>query len=266
MIESTIIESNNNVERIVELLFRRGFLIDKTDYGYMLSDNSAKEDNEYLNSVLHDYQLGYLNSDGIIVINNPQNADCLFELFYPKKDGIGIEELDVPNGWPQFKSRAHGIKVPTQSLEANIALYIKAISAAGFMTNACCDGNHSNKKRLYIKFQSPFDLWHEFLWKEYLGKPFKLSWISDKDHLASIYFSEWPKTECYDLLFKAGSYIYKNRQLLRFVRLSASSFLSTHKDIRGKNRTKADEIENFSIFLERVRPLLADSSFGKDIV
>lgn len=254
-------------EEAIQLLFRRGFLIDKTDCGYVLSDNSANGDREYLNSILCKYNVGHLDDHQIIVIDKPQNVDGLYDLFKPVDQGIGIEECDISNGWPQFRNRAHGIKVPVQWLEANVALYVKALSAAGFMTDACCDGNHHNNMgKLYVRFRTPFDLWHEFLWNEYLGKFFELKWVSETYHLESVYFRDYPKNVCYDILFKAGAYIYENRQLLRTIRLSAASFLSTHKAIRGKNRTKADELENFNIFLERAKPLIAKSSFGKEIL
>ena len=59
-LKSIISSELNNTEKIIELLEYRGFLIDKKDEKYYLSDNAAFADIRFLDNILKKYNIGKL--------------------------------------------------------------------------------------------------------------------------------------------------------------------------------------------------------------
>ena len=58
----------------IDLLIRRGFLIDENEHGYYLSDNSHPSDKEYLEEILESYKIGHIDQNGIIIIEEDSSA------------------------------------------------------------------------------------------------------------------------------------------------------------------------------------------------
>ena len=133
------------MNRVINLLIRRGFLIDEKNGSYYLSDNSDKEDRKYLKYLLDKYSLGYINIGDQVIITNDRDdvINKLMEIFLPVKRGtVGTGTCCQGRSWTyHVAQRRHSDKLPVSWLEANIASYIKALSAIGIYTSGCCDGN-----------------------------------------------------------------------------------------------------------------------------
>ena len=86
----------------INLLTRRGFLIDSKNDRYYLSDNSDPSDREYLNQILHSSKIGYVDKDGYISITSNEDAAQaeLQKLFLPIKKGIvGVGSCCYTTSW-----------------------------------------------------------------------------------------------------------------------------------------------------------------------
>ena len=240
----------------IDLLTRRGFLIDKEDGCYYLSDNSHKEDVSYLRKILTDYKLGFVDSNDQIIIygDNAQTANKLKNLFLPVDRGtVGVGTCYQSRKWSyHVAKRLHSTKLPVIWLEANIAAYIKSLSAIGIYTSGCCDGNHPNCYKLSIDFDAPvYSEYHRCLWEHLLNTKFKLNWDND---YRSIYL-EGCRQEQYDELFRAARFIYHNRSAFIFLRFDAASWMTKNT----LKHMKDDDIKER--FLKAVINNLASGSF-----
>lgn len=210
---------------VIDLLSHRGFLIDYKDGNYYLSDNSASEDWECLNSILRSSKIGYADKDGLISIT--ANEDTiqveLNNLFLPIERGkVGVGSCCVSKSWLyHVAKRKHADKIPVSWLEANIAAYIKALSACGLYTGGCCDGNHPNVQILYIEFCYPYADIHKAMWEFHLNSLFSINWNSRYD---TIDLCLDKKTQ-YDELYRVAEYIYQNRRIFINARLDASRWM-----------------------------------------
>ena len=111
----------------IDLLIRRGFLIDENEHGYYLSDNSHPSDKEYLEEILESYKIGHIDQNGIIIIEEDSSAaKALLSLFAPVERGsIGVGTSTETRSWSyQVRRRFHSPKIPLNWLEPNIAAYI----------------------------------------------------------------------------------------------------------------------------------------------
>lgn len=205
----------------IDLLIRRGFLIEKIEDEIFLSDNAHPDDLRYLSFLLREYGVGYIENNGSIIIND--NSNKLKNIFMPVKKGtVGTESNNRSYPLVFLKTRECANKIPLCYLEANIAYYIKALSACGIYTGGCCDGNHPGCNVLYIEFDAPlYEEFHEALWDYYLSNRFLLQW---KKHYTTIDLSADRQGQ-YNTLYKAGNYIYQNRLFFREVRMEAAKWI-----------------------------------------
>lgn len=234
----------NNMDKIIDVLLRRGFFIEFRDNQYYLSENSAKEDYDYLKKILSDYQVGQVSSSGRIEITTPYTQE-LENLFSPTESGtIGNESINIDQPWYKVITRDCAEKIPLAWLEPNIARYIKALSACGIYTGGCCDGNHPNCDTLYIEFDGPiYSEFHKLLWVYKLSELFSLNWNSEYNKIDL----NGNRNYQYDELNRAAECIYSNRFLIRQIRKNAAKII-TKKMIRSFSTS---ELKN--IFLEEAK-------------
>jgi len=236
----------------IELLRRRGFLIEYNEGSFFLSDNSHPDDWEFLNTILNNYGIGYCTDTGQVFITHKEKAFLLKEMFFPIAPGtVGTGSNGGDRPWMYLKTHDHAYKVPVSWLEPNIAYYIKALSACGIHTQGCCDGNHPGINRLLIEFEGPayIDL-HACLWKVQLGKRFDIDWDNTFSRINLVRNRQGQYFE----LFKAADFIYTNRFYYQTVRKTAAQWM-TKSIIR---RTDQNEIKRR--FLEELTVLLQRSS------
>lgn len=140
-------------------LLARGFLVDLVGDDIYLTDNAYlprskyssswrfPDDEDFLTATLQRLDLGTLIRTGDSArpfrlsqpeqILDDQKLTSLFThhhvssgVLYP----YGADDSDV------FRVRAHGLKMPTASLDSHVALLVKALSAVGCFTHSSCDG------------------------------------------------------------------------------------------------------------------------------
>ena len=112
-------------------------------------------------------------------------------------------------------------------MEANIARYIRSLSACGIYTGGCCDGNHPNRNELYIEFDGPVYLEiHRLFWVYTLADKFDLDW---NERFSRIKLTN--KEKKYAELNKAAEFIYENRNYYRNIRMRAADWM-TKRSVR----------------------------------
>lgn len=236
--------NNESIEECICLLKRRGFLIEKREDSYILSDNSEKSDFQYLNDLLLKYSIGTVSSQGRIHIEQNAKSERLLDMFAVTPRGIvGVGSNNRCHGWYKVWRHEHADKIPVAWLEANIARYIKALSACGIFTGGCCDGNHPGFKRMKIEFDGPiYEMFHECLWKYSLEEKFSLRW---EKKYSEVFLGD-NRQEQYDALNCAADYIYENRFAIQNIRKQAAKWMN--KEIV---KTMEDD-EIASVFIENV--------------
>ena len=238
---------------LIELLKFRGFLIEKDDNGYFLSNNSHKDDRIYLNELLIKYSLGHIEENRII-IENAINVS-LFENEFAENTQIGGETGQKDFGWDYFYTHLCGFKAKVRDLEPFIARYVKSISACGVFTEGSCDGNHKNAKSMYLQIciSGSYE-WNELIVKRLLYGKYRLKW---SEGYTDIFFDKTSKYDTYLEVNKAAVYLYDNRIVLREIKRKALEEFTV-----GFLR-KGDPQIIEKAFVKKASALLEDY-FGKD--
>lgn len=204
-------------EYAAEILKARGFLLE--DKGLILSDNSHKDDANYLNALLTADDLGEVK-DGKIFIAPGANVE---KIFY-SDNILGCEAFSPGESWKIFLYNSYAPKVPLRLLEPFIGRYVKAISACGVGTCGSCDGNHPNSQRIYVDFRNePHRVWHEIICKRCLAEIFNLNWSRE---YSVIEFDNANKWQTYAELNRAAEFLYNNRLTIKQIRRQASDGIS----------------------------------------
>ena len=234
----------------IDLLIRRGFLIDENEHGYYLSDNSHPSDKEYLEEILESYKIGHIDQNGIIIIEEDSSAaKALLSLFAPVERGsIGVGTSTETRSWSyQVRRRFHSPKIPLNWLEPNIAAYIKTLSACGIYTGGCCDGNHPDRAVLKIEFEYPFQYIHKAMWEYHLNSLFHLKW----ERSYSTIGLRRDRQGQYDELFRAAQYIYENRWKFIDARLDSAKWMTKNAvKRRGEQEIRNRFLEEFEMNLK----------------
>ena len=209
----------------IDLLIRRGFLIEQNEHGYYLSDNSHPNDKEYLEELLESYKIGHFDPAGTIVMEEDSSASkALLSLFAPVEKGtIGVGTSVSARSWSNHvRRRFHSPKIPVSWLEPNIAAYIKALSACGIYTGGSCDGNHQDTAVLSIDIEYPYQYIHKAMWEYHLNHLFHLNWNRTYSKIGL----KRDRQGQYDELFRASQYIYDNRWNFIDARLDSAKWLT----------------------------------------
>lgn len=221
-------------EYIIELLKFRGFLIDKIGADYFISDNSHRDDADFLDETLKQNGVGYVaDTDGFgrIIISN-ESSEKLKALF-DENEGIMREMCFSSMRWTHFAKRKHGYKVPVRELEAFVARYVKALSAIGIFTSTSCDGNHPGKKEMYVAVKKSSEVWYSVICKRFLNEQFNIPW-KDRSFFG-IRLSGGCKYDAYYEVNNAAAYLYEHRIVLRNIKEKAlegytNSYFNHHTD------------------------------------
>ncbi len=211
-------------EHTISLIKRRGFLIDNIDGVNYLSDNSHLVDSAFLDKILREYGIGHINGNRLC-FDHPEAGAALVRLSKPT-NAIAIEMCWWTDyKWRQFAYFDHGIKVPVEVLEPNIAFYCKALSACGLDTISSCDGNHeNNNSKFFVLYKtSAYTFWHALLWNLVMKDKFFIEW---ENNYTEARFNCNNRNVVYETLFCAADYLYRNRKLFRNLKADATAILT----------------------------------------
>lgn len=205
----------NPLECLFRILSARGFLLDLDESGITVSDNSHKDDREYLNKILMECKVGQVIENKVQLVE-PKYIHKLIHHFSNEsniKEGMCFQN----RGWRYFKNIEYAKKVPVQCLETYVARYIKAISACGIDTISCCDGNHLNgsKHILVCMNDSGSRKYHSILINEFQNRFPHLKWDDNK---SMIQFTKESQFDCYYELNQLAEFLYCNRLIFREIR------------------------------------------------
>ena len=248
-LSSLISKDLTNKEKIIEILRRRGFFIDKEDDKYFLSDNADVEDALFLDDCFEKFHLGKVindkeykkskrrqwnrikgisypcnslkpNSVEIIVDENTSINDVIRTFFGETRISNGLG--DTPVSWREFAIEVFPPKVPVCELEPYVSFYVKAISSCGVYTYHSCDGNHKDGGSVYVWSNYPSKLFHECVWNEIICKKYgSIPYIGGE----GLIFDEKTQAETYCLVNQIASFLYKNRKIIRNSKIKASKEL-----------------------------------------
>lgn len=143
----------------------RGFLLEADDQRYWLSDNGDGRDRHALVEAFKELQiqhplvgqrqrvdLAYLAA---ALENLPQEQIIQQALdLWPRR---GTESCLASCGWATFRRRRHGYKVEIATLDRDVALLVRGLSAAGVLTTYSCAGHHEKARFLHVQLASEFD-------------------------------------------------------------------------------------------------------------
>ena len=224
-------------ERIVALLFARGYLIRCYDNRFYAFPNVDNHELGELNKRMVQLELGRVEGRQLI-ISEEASLDQAKLLFSQQQ----IREAEC---WPRtcswtelFNYHPHDLP-ETEKLEPFIALYVKAINLCGVRTIGSCDGNHTGKRCAFLQFYGePFRFWHSFIRDRFLqyasNSERQSNWNSKTDKL---FFSERTKYENYYCLYKDACFFLQNYRLILatkdeiFSKLSSDELNSNDNDL-----------------------------------
>lgn len=263
LLRSIISDEMDKETAIIEVLKARGFLIDKTEDGYYLSDNATIRDAEYLSEGFNKYQIGkVINNEEYIEksrrdwgefgesyyyrtlcphgvkINIDQNASIEATIkFFNCKGRVRQEVSHCAETWAKFVTENFGEKASVDSLEAYVAFYVKSVSACGVNTNYSCDGNHENGGRILVYSHYPSNIWHENIWRHIVQPVFGPVPFIGKE----ICFDRDSQEDAYLTVYFIAKYLYDNRFTIRWMK--DQSVKGITKEFRKRHNIA--EIEQF---------------------
>ncbi len=260
-------------DTIIDILQARGFLIEKYNDKYYLSDNATVNDAEYLADGFKRYGLGYVINNKEYIISRRtdwQNAPFLLYSYYslqPLKVEIVISNTALidsavdffmetkqfseecsgcSRSWAQYTIERLGTKANVRELEPYVAYYVKAISSCGVYTFRSCDGNHPNGGKIYVEVDYPSNILHENIWSYIIQPRYgNIPYIG-----TGIHFSSSNQQDVYKKIYEIADYLYQNRLRIRGLKLLSvmninKKFIKTHSE---------EEIEAF--YKEECKELL----------
>lgn len=201
--------------RLYNVLSARGYLLDLVDHEVFISDNSHPEDKVYLNRLLLENNVGYIQ-DNELIINNWPLEEVLCQLL--KTHGsTGFLGYFNEKDWNYFKYRIHGKKLLAFEQDPFIARLVKGISSVGIITFSSCDGH--GRDFPYISFYQRYNLfWFRILFENLIQTSISLksSWninryivvINPKKDFQSTYLE----------MLQVANLLYDNRIALRKIK------------------------------------------------
>lgn len=203
-------------EYAAEIIKARGFLLE--DNALILSNNSHKDDADYLNKLLTKENIGKVEGNKIIIFPGGD----VEKIFYSNIIGGSESCLAYGITFKQFLYYNFAPKVPVVLLEKFIARYVKAISACGVQTRSSCDGNHNDRRgrKLSIEISGEhYALWHKIICKKCLADKFNLHRNEGYDKIELNQMTKW---KTYIELNRAAEFLYNHRLEIRAIRRKAS--------------------------------------------
>ena len=200
----------NNITDVIELLKRRGFLIDCFYGKKYLSNLTLIEEKEFLKNILDKYKLGVIKENEIILYNNCSNV--LFNELFEKKYGTyGIESFHIFETLDSIIMDEDYDRINIDYVEPYVARYVEAINLIGIHTYHSCDGNHKDKYQIEIGIKPMYIPIHIIIWEELLSKMFDVNWENDYQEIKL----GDNKYQIYETLYQASNYLIDNRKKLK---------------------------------------------------
>lgn len=249
---------NKSIKELAfDVLLSRGFLVELIDDDIWLTDDALWHD-EFDNMMFHgrsDY--GFLESlltksNKIMQINNEfkslinineLNLDMIKSIYNSKIVHNSDSGHYVLKDWEHFTDGhksvgLQGIKVPVESLEPFVALFVKACGLSGIKTIISCQGHHERFES-HIQF---IDTYSESLVKivlELYKSKFELNldWHFDNKKLDIKNIKNIDLTNYYSEIINVAKYILLNKDLILNVKTKATHKM---KDVEIKS---LDEFE-----------------------
>jgi hypothetical protein len=237
-------DASNSLDILSHLLFARGFLVELTDAGIIMSDNAYDESRsvEY-NIQLKQYKkqprynsdwkdmleiagdMIEVDGEHIISCNNNFRASTLYYKLFLDKPRIGFEVGWYPY-WARFshfKRHRFFSKVRTVLLDPFIALYVKALGSLTLATVMSCQGHvDEGYSEAFVQFAGRYDVaFHEALWMtdSCLRQIHSLIWHTrHSENSSGLYIclnKRASNDTIYASLIRAGRYLYEHRVEIR---------------------------------------------------
>lgn len=136
---------------LANTLEMRGFLVKPIENYIYFSQGNISEDLPRLERLLDSLNVKFTRDGNNLYILEDEIDETTLNhiLWYPARN----HESDSGAGWYGWKyfiKRNHGPKIKTFVLETGVALLVKAISAAGIVTDVSCDGHGRRAPRIFF--------------------------------------------------------------------------------------------------------------------
>jgi hypothetical protein len=226
---------------LANTLEMRGFLVKPiNNYIYFSQGNHTKELPE-LDRLLESLEVKFTrDGNNFYILEDEIDAKTLNQiLWYPARNHESSSG-DGWYGWKYFIKRNHGPKINTFVLETGVALLVKAISAAGIITDVSCDG-HGRRAPLIYFCGKQNAAWFKLLFeRKFRDTSFHYEWyFKDPVHM-SIAFTARSKDGRWDLekvledtLLMARSILQEANELSKFKKeLFSRNYKTTRKIVR----------------------------------
>lgn len=200
-----------NKTNVIEILKRRGLLINTDKKGCYLSSLSLKEERDYLKDILSKYKLGKMNRNRITL--DCEFSYCLYNDLFEKNNGCGYEAINVKEDINNLYDGVIVDRYPASLIEAYIASYVVALNMIGIHTWCSCDGNHIDidNPKIQVLIKEIYIPIHQILWEELLSHMFSLNWTLDYQEISL----EESKYEIYESLYQSANYILDNKNKIK---------------------------------------------------
>jgi hypothetical protein len=217
---------------LANTLEMRGFLVKPIDNYIYFSLGNKLEDFSQLERLLASLDLKFTcDGNKLFILEDEIQTTILNQiLWYPARN----HESDSGAGWYGWKyfiKRNHGPKIKTFVLETGVALFVKAISAAGIVTDVSCDG-HGRRAPIISFCGKQNAAWFKLLFEsKFRDTNFHYEWyFKDPLHL-SIIFTARSKDGRWDLEKVLEDTLLMARSILQ----EANELSKMKKEIFGGN-------------------------------
>ncbi|ETI69451.1 hypothetical protein [Neobacillus vireti] len=224
------------LNKVANALEMRGFLVKPIDNYIYFSLGNSKEELAKLEELLDSLKLNIKIEGNKIFIND----DCVDQdtlnkiIWYHTRN----HETNGGNGWYSWRyfiKRNHGPKINTFVLETGVALLVKAISAAGMVTDCSCDGH--GRRAPMISFCGKYNAaWFHLLYQKHFKQiAFHYEWFLKNPESRSIHLTARSSNGKWDL-----NYVLEDTMLMARYFLHESQKLSRIKKeiFKGNYKTK----------------------------
>ncbi len=261
-LESVVgVDASSKEEAIIDILIARGFLIDRFEDGWYLSDNADYKDAEDLAAGLAEHNIGRVVYDSKYYeektrepwVKDPVAKPISYKSLLPHKVRIDINNnasiedawaffqsipfvsfavCGVKNDWCEFSRIMFPFKVAAMYFEPYVALYVKAASSCGVYMYYSCDGNHEKGGSVIARSEYPSTIWHKWIWESVVQPRFGQIPFIDGN---GIRYNAQTQAQVFQDVYKIALFLYSNRFEIRRIKYEAASqftkkFLRTHTD------------------------------------
>ncbi len=198
---------------VADVLWARGFLVERNDGVLIMSDNAHPDDQRLLHDQLAGANLGIVQGGHVMLRDGvePEDLTHLFRCF----DGCEAFECPSWSRWRNFRNRVHGPKVPVALLEPFVAALVKATNAIGVGT--CSAGDGQGRQGLNVLFTGVYHgAWFEVVLNAFLRNrlPLACEWQMNGSRL-SINAGGRSLPHLYIEALSAAKALYDHRAILR---------------------------------------------------